>query len=100
MFDQLVSKYHLHPIVDHFTIDLPAAAVAGVPINVTVTARNQAGDVVNYGGSVNLSVNDGQAAMPMQAAMPFSSPITPAAGRWLCNATPVTPGRQAPARIV
>jgi hypothetical protein len=28
MLDQLVSEYHLHPIVDHFTIALLAAGVA------------------------------------------------------------------------
>ena len=28
MFDQLVSEYHLHPIVDHFTIALLTFGVA------------------------------------------------------------------------
>jgi uncharacterized repeat protein (TIGR01451 family) len=55
-------------VLDHFTIDVPAVTTAGVAFNVTVTARNAAGNVIaNHGGSINLSTGDPQGTVPANA---------------------------------
>jgi uncharacterized repeat protein (TIGR01451 family) len=55
-------------VLDHFTIDMPSNAVAGVPFNVSITARDHAGGVIsNYGGTLNLSTSDGQGNVPATA---------------------------------
>jgi len=45
VFDQLVSQYHLHPIVDHFTIALLAAGVAAEVLSAAaiILARGKTG---------------------------------------------------------
>jgi uncharacterized repeat protein (TIGR01451 family) len=55
------------PVVDHFTVALPANAVAGVSFGVTVTARDQAGNAVNnFAGSANLITTSLLANLPAQ----------------------------------
>jgi len=55
-------------MLDHFTIDAPPGASAGVAFNLTVTARNSAGAAItNFGGSVNLSTSDAQGTLPTNA---------------------------------
>jgi hypothetical protein len=52
-------------VVDHYTVSVPSAAVAGVPFNVTLTARDQAGDALgNYAGTASLVAGDPQAQVP------------------------------------
>ncbi len=43
MFDQLVSEYHLHPIVDHFTIALLAVGVAAELLAAAATLLSRGG---------------------------------------------------------
>lgn len=53
------------PVATHFTVSAPASAVAGTPVNVSITARD-ASDVVvpGYAGIVHLTSSDPQAALP------------------------------------
>src|SRR5205823_2554517 len=46
-------------VVDHYTVSVPSAAVAGVSFSVTLTARDQAGNALgNYAGTAFLVAVD------------------------------------------
>jgi PKD repeat protein len=48
------------PTLDHFTLDLPASAEAGQPFEITVTARDQYGNLYPaFNGAVSLSTSAG-----------------------------------------
>lgn len=78
--DSNVFRSHIHvelaratrprvPTVN-FLVDAPGAAIAGAPVNFTVTARDRNGDTATgYGGTVNFSSNDGAAALPAASTL-------------------------------
>ena len=54
----------------HYTVNAPGTAVAGTPINVSVTAMDQFGQVVpGYTGTVHFTSSDGQAVLPANATL-------------------------------
>jgi hypothetical protein len=59
------------PQLDHFTFDpIPNPQYAGVPFQVTITARDaESNTVVNYGGQVQLSAGGGVTLSPTQSGM-------------------------------
>ncbi|HKB01089.1 MAG TPA: hypothetical protein VKD90_02670, partial [Gemmataceae bacterium] len=55
-------------VLDHFSINVPAGSIAGVPFDATITARDATGNVIaNYGGSVELVTSDAQGSLPPSA---------------------------------
>jgi uncharacterized repeat protein (TIGR01451 family) len=54
-------------VVDHFDMQIPVGTIAGVPFAVTVTARDQLGGLVNYGGTIDISISDGNGIAPAHA---------------------------------
>jgi uncharacterized repeat protein (TIGR01451 family) len=56
-------------VLDHYTMDVPASVVAGVPFTVTVTARDHAGaDIANFAGTVLLSGAELHGLQPLTLA--------------------------------
>jgi hypothetical protein len=54
-------------VVDHYTVDVPSGAAAGVSVPVTLTARDQAGNPVgNYAGTASILTSDPHAQVPAQ----------------------------------
>jgi uncharacterized repeat protein (TIGR01451 family) len=52
-------------VLDHYTIAVPADALAGVPFNVTVTAKDHSGATINdFGGTVILTATDPKGSVP------------------------------------
>ena len=54
-----------HPAADHFGVSAPAASIAGMPFNVTVSALNPLGQTdPGYRGRVHFTSSDAQASLP------------------------------------
>jgi uncharacterized repeat protein (TIGR01451 family) len=60
-------------LVDHFDMQMPVGAQAGVPFTVTVTTRDQLGGVVNYGGTMDIAISDGNGTAPAHATFSAGS---------------------------
>ncbi|MBV9493030.1 MAG: hypothetical protein JOZ54_02205 [Acidobacteria bacterium] len=57
-------------VATHFSVSAPANAVAGTPINVTVTALDACGNVATgYAGTVHFTSSDPQAVLPANTAL-------------------------------
>lgn len=54
-------------LLDHFDVQIPVGTVAGAPFTVNVTARDQADGIVNYGGTIDIGISDGNGTAPAQA---------------------------------
>jgi hypothetical protein len=66
--DTSTESITVNRVVDHFTVDVPTNQTAGVPVTVTVTARDHSGGAVaNYGGTVDLTKSDVQGSIPATA---------------------------------
>jgi hypothetical protein len=65
----LIGSPTINPSVTHFQVSAPAAATAGAPFSVTVTALDANNNVVtDYAGTLHFSSSDGQAALPANYA--------------------------------